>query len=99
VVFDRGPQIWRINASGKGARPLTSRRERCEGADWAPTGDRIAFMRWSQGETDIYVMQRDGRKRRRLTRTHGADEDPAWSPDGGRIAFASERTGNYELYV
>ncbi|MEO5579196.1 MAG: hypothetical protein ABIR58_00945, partial [Gemmatimonadaceae bacterium] len=59
---------------------------------------QIAFVGWSGGAADIYVIFSDGTGSRRITNIAGADIDPAWSPDGSTMAFASERDGNFEIY-
>ncbi len=55
---------------------------------WSPTGDRIVFMSWRGGPTEVYVMNADGTNQARLTHTEKGDAiDPRWSPDGARIAY------------
>lgn len=99
-------QIWRVNATGKHRRRLTSLRRRSEAPGWSNSG-RIAYERWLSSpdkerliETDIYTIQSNGHDLRRLTNTEGEDTDPAWSPDAQRIAFSSDRDGgNFDLYI
>lgn len=67
---------------------------------WAPDGQRLAYMSaMSDGNTEIYVMNKDGSGRRRVTNHPMADSTPTWSPTGTQIAFVSDRTGNPQIYV
>ena len=60
---------------------------------------KIAFETNSDGNYEIYVVNRDGSGRSNLTQNPFADYSPAWSPDGGHIAFQTYRDGNAEIYV
>ena len=62
---------------------------------------KIAFTRWLDGDTDIYVMNPDGSGQTRITDQSGMDWMPAWSPDGSKIVFATTRHGvaNHEIYL
>ena len=60
-----------MNADGSGQRRLThfGRQTR-----WSPDGRIIAFLTFTRGNDDIYVMNADGSGLRNLTRTPKADE-------------------------
>jgi TolB protein len=66
---------------------------------WSPDGTRIAFSATTDGNEEIYVMNRDGANLRRLTNHPAADGAPTWSPSGTQIAFRSDRSGGPEIYV
>jgi TolB protein len=51
------------------------------------------------GNSEIYVMNRDGSDVRRLTNNPAIDATPTWSPTGTQIAFTSERTGSPQVYT
>ena len=65
---------------------------------WSPDGQQIAFTRWGDSSSDIYVMNADGARQRLLTRnpTDFHTTELAWSPRGNEIAFVSRRGGNLE---
>ena len=44
------------------------------------------------GNSEIYVMNRDGSGVRRLTDNPAIDSTPTWSPTGTQVAFTSDRT-------
>jgi Tol biopolymer transport system component len=64
--------------------------------DAAELRGRIVF---SNGTSDIWIVNADGSGLQRLTRNPANDFDPTLSPDGSQIAFRSERDGNNEIYV
>ena len=51
------------------------------------------------GNSEIYVMNRDGSGVRRLTDNPAIDSTPTWSPTGTQVAFTSDRTGTPQIYV
>lgn len=58
---------------------------------YSPDGTRIAFVTSRDGNSEIYVVNRDGSNLRRLTNNAADDTAPAWSPNGQQIAFVSTR--------
>src|SRR5690606_21644866 len=66
---------------------------------FSPDGARLAFMSTRDGNSEIYVMNRDGSNVRRLTNNPAIDVTPTWSPTGTQIAFTSDRSGSPQIYV
>ncbi|MGH7471051.1 MAG: hypothetical protein ACRENP_24135 [Longimicrobiales bacterium] len=55
---------------------------------WSPDGNRIAFMSWRNGRTELFVMNADGSNQQHILSMERGDAiDPRWSPDGTRIVF------------
>jgi D-alanyl-D-alanine carboxypeptidase len=91
IAFIRTPNELSVtNADGTERRKLTGNAALGTPA-WAPDGKKIAFVRKSGGNSEVYVMNADGGPQQRLA--HG--NAPAWSPDGQKIAFV--RSG--DIYV
>ncbi len=67
--------------------------------DWSPSSNRIAFMRQTGINWDIWVVNSDGSGQTRLTTEGSIDGLPAWSPDGTHIAFLSNRGGVWGIWV
>ena len=66
---------------------------------WSPDGQQLVFTGFSNGFSDLFILNRDGTGLRRLTNDKFADLHPSWSPDGNAIAFVTDRGGetNFEL--
>jgi len=71
------------------------------GADWSPSGGRIAF--WThyesvRGQRDIWTIGADGSNPRSITDDAHTDWDPFWSPEGEWLYFFSDRGGSPDLW-
>ena len=64
-----------------------------------PPVQKITFQSNRDGDTEIYVMNKDGSNVMQLTHNTAGDTRPSWSPDGQQIVFFSNRDGDTEIYV
>ncbi|WP_250463675.1 TolB family protein [Microbulbifer litoralis] len=83
-------------AAGEKPRAIASSEHQDLEPQFAPGGNRVAFISRSQNSVRLGLVNRDGSQRRELLR---ADDilDYAWSPDGNRIALAVRRGGEFLL--
>lgn len=86
------PTINLTNAPGDDDAPAWSTAGRGQDV-------RIAFQSDRDGQTEVYVMQRNGTAQTRLTRHRAFDGQPTWSSDGRWIAFVSDRGGSEAIYM
>jgi Tol biopolymer transport system component len=98
------PDLFEMNAVGRGRIRLTATPVPERDPAWSTDGTRIAYSApASSGEPyRIFVMNADGTTPEQLTTQSAgsADRSPAWSPDGARIAFVSDRAGGFpEIYL
>ena len=67
---------------------------------YSPDGNRIAFLSYRSGASEIWTCDSDGSNPAQLTSlgapTTGA---PRWAPDGKRIGFSSNAEGQFHVYV
>ncbi|HJX39585.1 MAG TPA: tetratricopeptide repeat protein [Anaerolineae bacterium] len=87
-----------MDRTGSGDRQLTSNPSDSS-PDWSPVGSKIAFMRDTGGNWDIWVVNADGSGEQRLTTDASVDGLPAWSPDGTHMAFLCNRGGPWAIWV
>lgn len=63
-----------------------------------PDGNLLAVCSRKDGDSEVYVINRDGVERAKLTDNDARDCDPDWSPDGRWIVFRSDRDGAWEIW-
>ncbi len=71
------------------------------GGTLSPNGRTLAFVRETNGNRDIWLMDMMRGSLTRFTTDPATDGSPVWSPEGNRIAFDSSRKkggGNYGLF-
>ncbi len=90
--------ICRINADGTGEQRILFNRDHDSSPAISPDGKRIAFVATSDGNPEIYVMNRSGTNLLRLTRNTADDLSPNWSPDSRTLVFTSNRNGRSAIY-
>jgi Tol biopolymer transport system component len=85
------PQIATIGVDGAGMQVLRT-DVAAQMPAWSADGGRIAFEGYSDGVSDIYVMDADGSNVRQITDDPAPDIFPRWSPDGSTIAYTNAGT-------
>jgi Tol biopolymer transport system component/predicted Ser/Thr protein kinase len=102
IASDRSgsPQLWLSDASGGGARQLTTMGGTMTSAGhFSPDGKRIVFVSNQGGQMEIYLTTTDGLAPRRLTNHPAHDSAPSFSRDGRRVYFASNRDGGFQVWA
>ena len=87
IVFSRGGRdggLYVLGGDGVLRRITTNPGD--DAAFWSPDGRRVAFIRYSNGNANIWVVRADGTGGKQLTKD-GESFSPTWSPDGSRILF------------
>jgi Tol biopolymer transport system component len=96
LAFDRGENIWIVNADGSDPHALTHSGPAFGNFHpaWSPDGSTIAYWRGSingpdggPADAEIYTIPADGGTPARLTRDDAASIEPAWSADGTQIVY------------
>ncbi len=99
------PEIYIADATGGGARRITSSRGPDVSPTWNPkTGSQIAWVSGRTGLPQLYVMDTDGAGVSRMT-DGGYATSVSWSPNGQFLAFAWDRKygpgapGGQDIYL
>ena len=95
LAYSKAGDIWVMNIDGSGQINLTHSPSSGEiTPSWSPDGTKLLFVRFTNNERDVYVMNANGTGSSRLL--NWADtQDPVWSPDGKKVLVVS---GN-ELHI
>lgn len=56
---------------------------------WSPDGSKIAFVHWTTGPQNIFIMNADGSNSVQITDSPEPKNKPQWMPDGSQIYFNS----------
>ncbi|NUM48002.1 MAG: PD40 domain-containing protein [Anaerolineales bacterium] len=95
-----GSQTWIADIDGQNAHLVLDEPDHIIAfANWSPTGDKIAYLRWVDTNIpftvgELWVMSAHGQNPTMLsTADAGHGYAPAWSPDGSRIAFVRRENG------
>ncbi|MFC7623023.1 S9 family peptidase [Microlunatus sp. GCM10028923] len=89
-------RLWQVAADGSApARPLF---DAVDGVDdsapaWSPDGTRLAFLRSSGGQAQLWLFEPATGDCAELTDLPLGAGPPVWSPDGTAIAFAAPVAG------
>ncbi len=76
-------EIWRMNADGKNAKPLTSEKTPHADPKFSPDGKAILYTAVKGGFPEIWRMNRDGSDPKKVT----TGSQGSWAPDGKSIVF------------
>lgn len=84
----RRSNLWRIDADGQNARPLTTGAVNDRGARIAPDNERVAYLSSDGRGVQVFVRWMSSGETLQVTRLDRAPRNLAWSPDGQWLAFA-----------
>lgn len=91
IVFSYMGDIYRVDAAGGEARPLTSAEAFDTRPIFSPDGKQIVFVSRRYGNKDLFLLDVNGGAPKRLT-FHSADDFPSgFSADGSEVLFTSRR--------
>jgi TolB protein len=99
---DGGEAIYIMNPDGSGQARLEDESlyyEALKLKPFSPDRSQMAFVRFLDGNYDIFVRDIRGNWTRQLVTGPAADYQPAWSPDGAHIAYVSEAEGVASIWV
>ena len=90
--------IWRMNADGSQAVPLTDGANEDTEPVWAPNGQHIAYIRGKQN-AGVWIMNSDGSNATELAPGQDFQHDLAWSPNSQSLAVIGISAGADKVIV
>jgi Tol biopolymer transport system component len=91
IIFDNSHNLFKIRFNGTDLTRLTHGSDLESNSAWSPTGGRIAYVRFVQGDDELKIMNSAGTGAKVIIERRYILSDPTWSPDGSAIAFVSNR--------
>jgi TolB protein len=67
--------------------------------DWSRKEGLLLAALSKDGDTEVYLLEKNGHIRQRLTHNRAIDTSPCWSPGGREIVFLSDRSGSPQLFL
>lgn len=100
-VRDGRHQIYEMSALGGNVqRLIVSEHEDADG-HYAPGGDKVVFSSNREGNSDLFIYDRNTNETSSLINTVAFEYTPRWSPDGESVLFkrSSEEFGASNLFT
>lgn len=94
IVYEhRGAQyeIVVMDADGSNPTVIAGSVDQLAQPAWSPDGTTIVFMRWIDGNNELYRMNADGSAPVRLTNDFNPDMEPDWQPLPGTVPDVAVR--------
>jgi dipeptidyl aminopeptidase/acylaminoacyl peptidase len=82
--------LWRVDADGSNARPITAGDARDEHPFFSPDGKTLAFVSSRTGEPQVFFLPLGGGEAEQKTRFPGGVESPRFSRDGRSVVFSAD---------
>ena len=104
VVQNINMNIYRLNLpvadgpTGTAVKLIASSRLDTE-PKYSPDRNRIAFVSYRSGASEIWTCDNDGSNPVQLTSLGATTGAPRWAPDGKSIGFSSDAEGHFDVYV
>ncbi len=91
--------LYLLDYDGHRARPITNYGEINISPCWFPSGDRIVFTSYREGNPDLWLLLLKNNSTQKISARPGLNTAPAVWPDGRYIVATLSVDGNAELYL
>jgi len=92
-------EIYVSDYDGAGEKMITSDNSIALFPQWSPSGNKLLFNSYREGEPILYLKDLVSGKIRRVSGRKGLNIGASWSPDGKKIALTLSHEGNPDIYL
>ncbi len=92
-------EIWLMDWDGANQRRISNHNTLALLPSWSPDNDRMVYTLFTQGRSEMYIINRLGGGRIRLQTGLGLNTSAAFSPVSNDIAFVGSVSGNPDIYL
>lgn len=96
---DRRYRLVVADSDGHGGQTVLSSAEPILSPAWSPSRDRIAYVSFEGGSSEIFIQDLATGQRERIASFQGINSAPSWSPSGERLAVTLSRDGAANIYA
>lgn len=95
----RRHRLMVADADGQRPQEILESRQPIMSPAWSPGRDRLAYVSFEGGRSEIYVQDLRSGERNKIASFRGINSAPAWSPDGNHLAVTLSRDGRANIYL
>lgn len=92
-------QLMVADYDGYNETALLRSKEPIMSPAWSPDGQKLAYVSFERGRSEIYIQDLYSAKRTRITNFPGINGAPQFSPDGRKLAMVLSKDGDPDIYV
>lgn len=95
----RSKEVFICDSDGKNVRQMTKDGSIVLGVSWHPSGNKIMYTSFKNGQARIYIHDLSQGQRQMVMAYPGLNAAAKFSPDGSKIAWVLSKDGNPEIYI
>ena len=92
-------QVYVCDFDGSNLRQLTHKENPHVSPSWDPTGTKVVYTSYEDGNPDLFMTDVQTGKTRKLSGYRGLNSGGNFSPSGKVVAFTGSHSGNAEIDV
>lgn len=101
IYFERNGNLFAIDVGSKQISPVTDLEFNSIDRlfSFAPDGERVVYRDAVNGQTDLWIADKNGDNRVQLTNNAESESDSVWHPDGKRVIYSSKKNGVKQIFA